>query len=117
MGSQIGGGRGQLAAVAVGTVAGAFLGREVGGSLDKADRLFAERAAQTTLEHGPSGRTSAWRNPDSGHAGTITPTRTYRTAEGEPCREFETTVTIDGRNERARGRSCRQPDGRWRIVR
>ncbi len=44
------------------------------------------------------------------------PTRTYQTASGENCREFESTVTIDGREEKATGRSCRQPDGTWKIV-
>ena len=115
-GSQIGGGKGQLAAVAIGALGGAWLGSEVGKSLDKADRMYAERSAQSALETGRSGQTSSWRNPDSGHAGTFTPVRTYETASGLPCRDYETTVTIDGRQERASGRACRQPDGTWKIA-
>ena len=116
-GSQVGSGKGQLAAVAIGALAGAWLGGEAGKSLDKADRLYAERTATNALEYNRSGQTSTWRNPDSGHAGTMTPTRTFRTASGEDCREYETTISVDGRTERATGRACRRSDGTWRIVR
>lgn len=116
LGSQVGGGTGQLAATAVGTVAGLFLGSEIGKSLDRADRLYAERTANVALESNPIGRTSSWSNPDSGHSGTVTPTRTVYTESGEPCRDYQTTVTIGGRTETATGRACRQPDGTWRIV-
>ncbi|MFQ5764629.1 MAG: RT0821/Lpp0805 family surface protein [Rhodospirillales bacterium] len=116
VGSQIGGGKGQLAAVALGTLGGAFLGSEIGGSLDRADRLHAERNAKKALEYSRTGTTSSWRNPDSGYSGTFTPTRTFRSAGGQDCREFHTTVTLGGREEDATGRACRQPDGTWRVV-
>jgi surface antigen len=115
-GSQIGGGRGKLAAVAIGALAGAFLGSEVGKSLDRADRAAMTRTSQNALERNPTGQTSTWSNPDSGNAGTVTPTRTYETASGDPCREYQQTVTIAGKTEQAYGRACRQPDGTWKIV-
>ena len=116
-GAQVGKGKGQLAAVAIGALAGAFLGREVGKSLDRADRLAMERTAQGALEKNRSGTTSTWRNPDSGNQGEITPTKTYQTASGQYCREYQQTVVIDGRSQRAYGKACREPDGSWRIVR
>jgi surface antigen len=116
MGSQIGNGRGQLAAVAVGTLMGAFLGREVGQSLDRADRLYARRAATRGLEHNRSGASTTWSNPDSGHHGSFTPVRTYRKPSGRYCREYQQTVTVGGRTEQAYGTACRQPDGSWQIV-
>ena len=115
-GSQFGSGKGQLVAVALGALGGAFLGSEVGKSLDKSDRLFMERNARDTFERSRTGQTSSWRNPDSGHSGTFTPTRTFQTASGQPCREYQQTVTIGGRTENAYGTSCRQADGSWRIV-
>ena len=115
-GSQIGGGTGQLVAVALGALGGAFLGSEVGKSLDKADRLFMKRNANDTFERSRTGQTSSWRNPDSGHSGTLTPTRSFQTASGQPCREYQQTVTIGGRTENAYGTSCRQADGSWKIV-
>jgi surface antigen len=115
-GSQIGGGRGQLAAVAIGALAGAFLGGEVGKSLDRADELAMERTSQQALESNRTGQPSGWKNPDSGHSGTVTPTETYQTASGNHCREYQQTVTIDGKTERVHGRACREPDGTWKIV-
>lgn len=116
VGSQIGGGKGKLAAVAVGTLAGALIGSEIGKSLDRADRLAMQQTTQQALETAPSGQVSEWRNPDSGHYGTVTPEPAYRTQEGQYCREYQQTVTIDGRTERAYGTACRQPDGSWKIV-
>ena len=115
-GSQIGKGRGKLAAVAIGTLAGAYLGSEVGKSLDKADRLAMKQTAQTALEKNQIGQTSKWSNPDSGNNGDVTPTRTYKTASGNSCREYQQTVTIGGKTEQAFGRACRQPDGSWKIM-
>jgi len=116
LGSRIGGGSGQLAATALGTLLGGYAGSQVGRSLDRADRLHAERTAQSSLERAPSGRTSGWTNPDSGHSGTFTPTNTYRSGDGMNCRDFTQTVTIDGRSEQVVGTACRQPDGAWQIV-
>jgi surface antigen len=115
-GSTIGRGSGRHIAIGVGTLLGAFVGSEVGKSLDRADRIHAARAAQETLEYEPVGRTGAWVNPDSGHSGTVTPRRTFESRRGETCRDYETTVTIDGRTESATGTACRQRDGRWMIM-
>ena len=116
-GTQIGGGKEQLAAVAIGALGGAWLGSEAGKSLDKADQAYAERTVQNTLENNKKGQTSKWRNPDSGNAGSYTPTRTYQTASGQNCREFETSVEVDGKSETATGTACRSADGSWKIVR
>lgn len=116
LGSQVGSGKGQLAATAAGTLLGAVVGSSVGKSLDRADRIYAEQTANSALERNPSGRQSTWTNPDSGHSGSVTPTRTVARADGSVCRDYETTVTIDGRTETAVGRACRQYDGTWKVV-
>lgn len=114
-GSQIGGGRGQLAAVAIGTLAGALLGSEVGKSLDRADRAAVERTSNTALENNRTGQQATWSNPDSGASGTVTPVKTYQTAQGQYCREYQQTVSVGGKTESAYGTACRQPDGSWKI--
>lgn len=116
LGSQVGGGKGKLAATAAGTLLGVFLGSEVGKSLDRADQMYARRNAQSALETTPVGQASTWSNPDSGHSGSVTPTKTYQTAQGTNCREYQQTVTISGRTETAYGRACRQSDGSWKII-
>lgn len=115
LGSTMGRGKGQLAAVAAGTLLGAFVGNQVGASLDSADRAYAHRAAQQSLEQAPSGQATGWKNPDSGNSGTYTPTRTYETAGGRYCREYQQTVNVGGQTQRAYGTACRQPDGSWKI--
>ncbi len=116
LGSQVGSGSGTLVAVAAGTLLGGMLGSEVGKSLDRADRLAMEQATQRTLEATPSGETVSWRNPDSGHSGTIAPQPSYTNAAGQYCREYGQTITVGGKTEKAYGTACRQPDGSWKIV-
>jgi surface antigen len=48
------------------------------------------------LEYNQTNQSAAWRNPDSGHSGTITPT--------------------GGEEHNAYGRAFRRPDGSWQIV-
>ncbi len=115
-GSQIGGGKGKLAAVAIGALLGAFTGNEIGKSLDKADRIALEGAGEQARTV-PIGKTIDWSNPKSGNSGTVTPIREGRhTGSGNYCREFKQTVTIDGRTKEAFGVACRQPDGSWKIM-
>jgi surface antigen len=87
----------------------------VGNLLDDRDKKIAAESAHRALETAPSGHSVAWTNPDSGHSGTVTPVRTYQSG-GTYCREYQQTVTIDGKQERSYGTACRQPDGTWRIV-
>jgi surface antigen len=115
-GSAFGHGEGRLIMTGLGTLLGAYVGSEVGQSLDRADRLAAARTAQDTFEHAPTGRTQTWSNPDTGHSGTVTPTKTYQNAQGTYCREYQQTVTVGGKTQQAYGTACRQPDGSWKIV-
>lgn len=112
IGSQFGGhGDGRTAATIIGAIAGGAIGSAVGRNMDQADRM---RTAQV-LEQSPTGAPTTWRNPDSGRAYTVVPTRTWQTAEG-PCREYSVDSVIGGRAEKVYGTACRQSDGSWRAV-
>ncbi len=113
-GAQFGSGKGQLVGVAAGTLLGALVGSEIGKSLDRADHLAMDRANQQATA-APVGQRIAWRNPDSGHSGTVTPTREGTGPKGEYCREYQQTVTIGGKTEQSYGNACRQPDGSWKV--
>ena len=106
---------GSPAVIAASVVGGILVGGLVGNLLDERDKKMAAEAAQKALESAPTGKPVAWNNPDSGHAGTVTPVKTYQTADGKQCRQYETSVTIDGKQEKAFGKACRQPDGNWQI--
>ena len=116
IGSQIGGGNGRLAAMGVGTLFGALVGRDIGRSMDDADRAYAVGSFGHAMEYAPTCSTIAWNNPGSGSNGTVTPTQTYEPEPGRYCREFQQEVTIGGQIQDAYGTACRQPDGSWEIV-
>ena len=107
---------GNAAGIAAGTILGGLVGGAIGNSLDAADRQYASQAAQNALETSPSGTSVAWRNPDSGNAGTITPTYTYQVTSGQYCREYQQSVVIGSEEHTSYGTACRQPDGSWKIV-
>lgn len=115
-GSQFGSGSGRLFAVGLGTLAGALVGNEIGRSLDAADQAYAHQTVQVALETVPTGSSINWSNPDTGNAGTVTPTHTYQAPTGAYCREYQHTVYVGGRAENAYGTACRQPDGSWQVV-
>lgn len=111
IGHQVGDGSGQAIATMIGTVAGAMIGGSVGRSMDNTDRMYAGAA----LENVRTGVPSTWVNPDTGYEYTVTPTRTYDSAQG-PCREYTLDAIIGGNVEQVYGTACRQPDGSWSIV-
>ena len=124
LGSLIGGAAGAGIAAAAGGGTGAMLGAGLGGMLiggfignrlDARDKRMASEAAQKAFENNRSGQTSVWNNPDSGHSGTITPTRTTQLANGQYCREYNQTITVGGEQHQAYGTACRQADGTWKI--
>lgn len=117
VGSQFGHGSGKLAATAIGTLLGAYLGSEAGQSLDRADRAYAQQAEQQAYA-APTGHTIRWNNPETGNQGSFTPTREGTDqATGAYCREYQNTVTVGGQTQQVYGTACRQPDGSWKILR
>ena len=115
IGSQYGAGNAKLAQSGVGTLLGAFIGKEIGGSLDKADAQQAETAAKRAYAV-PVGERIFWNNPQSGNSGTITSTREGYNSVGTYCREYQQTVTVGRTTELAYGTACKQADGAWKIV-
>lgn len=115
-GSQLGGGSGKLATTALGVVLGGLLGSEAGKSLDHADQVYMDQQTMRALESAPTSQTSSWVNPDSQSPASITPTRTYQQPNGAYCREFTQTITVAGKQQKAFGTACRQPDGSWQVV-
>lgn len=116
IGSQIGDGTGNRIAIGAGVLAGGLIDNRLAAQLTCQDQRYHADTAQSAFETQRTGATSTWINPDTGHAGSVTPTRTYQTGDGTNCRDFTQRVAVDGREEAGRGTACRQPDGTWRIV-
>lgn len=116
IGSKLGSGSGKSLGAGLGAIFGAWLGKEIGRTLDEADLKRADETTQQTLETANTGETVSWSNPDSGNSGATTPRSDRQSTNGSQCRDFESTITIDGNQEQANGRACRQTDGSWKIV-
>jgi surface antigen len=96
------------------TVGGAIIGAILGGTLGRTIDLSDQACYGQVLEYAPNNQPVYW----SGDYGQyqVTPLRTYRASSGLYCREYQTYVYIDGREEQAYGTACRQPDGAWRLA-
>jgi surface antigen len=110
--SEVSHGRQRPAAIAGGALLGILVGGSIGNAIDQLD----ERCVGQVLEHGGSEQAVTWRNPDHDASYQVTPTRSWEEEGGRYCREYTTTVRIDGRPQQAWGRACRQPDGSWERV-
>jgi len=115
LGSKVGGGSGQLWATGAGAIIGGLLGSELGLSLDKADMIYAANASERA-HSAPVGETISWNNPETGHSGSVTPTREGYSTASRYCREYEQEIRVDGRRETATGQACQNANGTWEIV-
>ncbi len=109
-----------VAALGLGGCGGALFG---GGdpslyeALGAADVALAATALQDGLEARPNGAPEPWRNPATGHAGSITPRATLVSDNGHFCRRYdEALVLADGRSTTLSNTACRDDAGRWVWV-
>ncbi len=112
LGSKVGDGNGQLAAVAGGALLGFLVGGGVGRTMDEVD----QNCIGQTLEHAQDGQQITWNNPQTSTRYQVVPTRTVQRSDGRYCREYTTTAVVNGRTQNTYGRACRQPDGSWQLV-
>ena len=98
-------------------VRGGLLAGAIGDSLDPRDRELVAQAYRSGLERSPSGTAATWENRSSGHSGSLLPTRSYENANSLYCREYLETVSLGAESARTYAAACRQPDGRWNVVR
>jgi surface antigen len=107
---------GSAPVIAASVILGGLVGGAIGERLDQRDRQLANQTANRAFETTPAGQAATWRNPDTGHSGSVTPTRTFQAANGGYCREFQQDIVVGGQTQQSFGTACRQPDGRWQIV-
>jgi surface antigen len=109
IGSRFGGGSGQLVAIGAGAVAGAYIGGQMGRSMDAQDRARMNSA----FENNAVGQPAYWQNQNTGASYNVVPTQNV-TLNGNPyCREYSSTAMIAGKSQQVYGTACRMPDGTW----
>lgn len=114
LGSMIGDGRGKTAAMIGGALFGSHMGGSIGAQLDDRDRMLANQATVQTLEYNEDGSAGSWDNPNTGHSGSTVAKKTYQ-KNNTWCRDYDTTIVVDGKRETATGTACRNGKGDWRI--
>jgi len=96
------------------TFLGAIVVGSIGAILDVGDVDIVLGLAPR-FHAAPVGSVLPWKNPRNGHHGELALLDDYYD-EGQRCREYRTTVVIDGKPETSVGTACEQPDGRWQIL-
>jgi surface antigen len=95
------------------TVGGAIVGAILGGALGQAIDMSDQACYGQVLEYVPNNQPVYW--DDNGAQYQVTPLRTYQGSDGLYCREYQTSIYIDGYPQQAYGTACRQPDGSWQL--
>ena len=78
------------------------------------DRQLMAAAFKSALDTQVSGGSVTWQNPASGSRGSVTPLRTFKTADGRWCREYRQEIAAVALTERRIGIPCRDAEG-WRL--
>jgi surface antigen len=112
VGSQFGGGSGQLVAIGAGAIAGALIGGSIGKNMDDTDKMKTSQA----LDNNNVGQPAYWTNQKTGNEYKVTPVKNVTVKSNKYCREYTTTATIAGKQQQLYGTACRQPDGTWKQV-
>ena len=71
-------------------------------------------AAQVAATMAPVGEEIIWDTGDA--SGYVVTTREGANRQGQPCREYQHSITVGGQTEKAYGTACQQADGSWKIV-
>ena len=81
--------------------------------LSDRDVALAAGTLQQSLETGPDGTPKPWRNAETGHQGAITPTRTFLSASGRFCRDYQEDLTIGDQSASFHHTACRDDSAGW----
>ena len=84
-------------------------------ALELSDRQARDAALFEALEKSVSGEAVAWRNPDSGRVGEITPVRTFKNRQAQWCREYRAKEVLAETAEIQHAIACREPEGQWKT--
>ncbi|NLC71382.1 MAG: hypothetical protein GX751_08510 [Desulfuromonadaceae bacterium] len=91
-------------------------GQEFYDRLDDTEKQAMMETLQYALDQNKEGEESSWAIPETGSSGAVTPLASFVNENGNSCRDFISTILINGDEERNNGTACRQADGTWIVV-
>ena len=115
VGTQLGGGSGNLVFLIAGATLGSLTGYAYGDSLIPSDRVKFKDSAKIAMDNIEDGQVYSWINPETCVAGTITPIRSYYAEENQICRDFEATIAVDTEVGKTKGRACKLGLDAWLV--
>lgn len=71
---------------------------------------------ESALEQQQDGEMGEWDNPESGNSGSITPVKSYKSADGQPCRKLKVVERAKGMVEESTVDLCKPDNGEWVLV-
>lgn len=108
LGSTIGKGTGNTAAIIGGAVLGGLIGGSIGAQLDAQDQAYY---SQTTMAALNTGQPQSYRS-QSGASWDVQPSQPQY-VNNTVCREYTSRIYVGGKPQTMVGRACRNPDGTW----
>jgi surface antigen len=80
------------------------------------DWSLLRQTVQETLNGRSAGESKSWKNDSTGHYGTVTVQRAYKSAEGGACKSLQLTSYAEGKEGKARYDYCQDSGGKWRQA-
>ncbi len=117
IGNQIFHGKNAFAGVIAGALIGGVIGNQIGQYMDRQDKINMQSAIINT----PVGQQASWTSNQAGPNNsapvtyTVKPVKAYQNTSNQYCREYQTTIVVEGKTQQAYGKACRTPDGQWKI--
>jgi surface antigen len=81
------------------------------------DMRQLKKQFQNALEWNKKDMPEIWAGPKNQLTVNISPTRTFRHADGSVCRQFTQSITLAGSVNEYYGIACRDNQGSWKIPR
>jgi surface antigen len=116
IGAQFGAGWGQALSTVGAASLGGVVGYSVGHRYDPSDVRAFHASIFWALDRSRDGELSAWSNPATGVAGTITPTKTFQAEDGRTCRTYYATVDTGDASDARTATACRDVAGVWDLA-
>ena len=117
LGSKVGRGKGNLAAVALGALAGAWAGKAIFESLSCQDQNVHFKTREEALNKAAPGQWRKWDNPEAGTGGSSTIKSEGLNPKGEQCKTTADEIFTPEGKEKSTTVACKNlKTGEWYLA-
>lgn len=113
VGAQFGGGFAKTAFIATGVMVGGSAGYAASRFLEQSDQAQHDSSARLALNTKPDGDVVRWQNPETGNSGIFRSVASFKSGNGQLCRQYRSSVVMKDGVFSGSGTACQQADGNW----